>query len=170
VTGQFANYGLVIRNAFAKLNWNDDVEKTLYSFRLENLNVENADDDSVSISDEIELPADEFSTRPPLEIELGASRHFGKLLGSVSMRQGFDETAFVSKTPRLAAGIEYPLISVLALRTGLAVGGIDHYSAAVGGGFNFGVVKIDLAYASTGTLLPVGGRGARLAFATILEF
>lgn len=162
--------GLVVRNAFANLNWNTDVKKTLYNFRFENVNVENADNDSISVSDEIDLPADEFSTRPPLEVELGVSQKFGKLLGSASLRQGFDETAFVSKTPRLAAGIEYPLIPAFALRSGLAVGGIDEYSGAVGGGFSLGVVKVDLAYASTGTLLPFGGRGARLAFSTILEF
>ncbi len=170
VTGNSTRYGLVLHNALASINWNRDVKKTIYSFYLENMNIENAGSDSVSVSDEVDVPTDNFSTRPPLELELGASRHFGKLLAAADLKQGFAETAFVSKTPRLAAGIEYPLVSSLVLRSGLAAGGVDKYSAAVGGGFNFGIVNLDLAYASTGTLLPFGGRGARLAFATILEF
>ncbi len=170
INSNTARFGLVARNAIASLNWNNDVEKTLYNFRFEGVNVENAGDDSISVSDEIKLPADQFSTRPPLELEASMSRQFGKLLGAASLRQGFENTAFVSKTPRLAAGIEYPLLAAISVRSGLAAGGVDEYSAAVGGGFSLGVVQIDLAYASTGTLLPFGGRGSRLAFSTILEF
>ncbi len=112
----------------------------------------------------------EYSSRPPLEIELGAARNLGKLLVSGSLRQGFVNTAFVSKTPRLAGGVEYPLIKMLDVRGGIALGGVDDFSLATGIGFNFGPLQLDLAYASSAKLQPWNGNGAKLALSTILEF
>lgn len=168
--GQNAQYGLVVRNAFAHINWNKDAEATLYSFELEGMTVENSDNDSLVTSDETVVLIGEYSSRPPLEIELGAARNFGRLLVSGCVRQGFVNTAFVSKTPRLAGGVEYPLIKALDVRGGIALGGVDDFSLATGIGFNFGPLQLDLAYASSAKLQPWNGNGAKLALSTILEF
>ena len=168
--GEHAQYGLVVRNAFARINWNKDVEVTLYKFALTGVTVDNGDNDSLVTSSEEKVTMGSYRSRPPLEVELGAARRLGKLLASASLRQGFEETAFVSKTPRLAGGLEYGLIKVLDLRGGLAVGGVDDFSVAMGMGFNFGPLQLDLAYASSAKLQPWSGNGAKLAVSTILEF
>ena len=170
VQGQHAQYGLVVRNAFANINWNKEAEATLYTFELEGMTVENSDDDSLVTSDETTVAIGEYSSRPPLELELGAARNFGKLLVSGSVRQGFVNTAFVSKMPRLAGGVEYPLVKLFDLRGGIAIGGVDDFSLATGIGFNFGPLQIDMAYASSAKLQPWSGNGAKLAISTILEF
>lgn len=168
--GQHAQYGLVVRNAFANINWNKEAEATLYTFELDGMTVENSDNDSLVTSEETKVQIGEYSSRPPLELEIGAARNFGKLLVSGSIRQGFVNTAFVSKAPRLAGGVEYPLIKLFDLRGGIALGGVDDFSLATGIGFNFGPLQLDLAYASSAKLQPWGGNGAKLAISTILEF
>jgi hypothetical protein len=168
--GEHAQYGLVVRNLISSIKWSKDVEVTLYTFEFSGITVDNMSEDSLITSDDEKVILGEYSTRPPLEIELGAARNLGKLLASASLRQGFEETAFVSKTPRLAGGVEYPLLKVLDLRSGIAVGGVDAFSFAAGIGFNFGPLQLDLAYASSAKLQPWNGNGAKLAFSTILEF
>lgn len=168
--GQHAQYGLVVRNAFANINWNKEAEATLYTFELDGMTVENSDNDSLVTSEETTVQIGEYSSRPPLELEIGAARNVGKLLVSGSIRQGFVNTAFVSKAPRLAGGVEYPLIKLFDLRGGIALGGVDDFSLATGIGFNFGPLQLDLAYASSARLQPWGGNGAKLAISTILEF
>ena len=168
--GERAQYGLVVRNLISHIKWSKDVEVTLYTFEFSGITVDNMNEDSLITSNDEKVVLGEYDTRPPLEMELGAARKFGKLLTSASLRAGFEETAFVSKTPRLAGGVEYPLVKALDLRSGIAVGGVDAFSLAAGVGFNFGPLQLDLAYASSAKLQPWNGNGAKLALSTILEF
>ncbi len=168
--GEHAQYGLVFKNLLASLNWNRDLEKTVYTFDFENVTVENSGDDTVWTSEDHKVAVGSIHTRPPMEIQFGASRSFGKLLAAASLKQGFEESAFASKTPRLACGVEYLALGFAALRTGLAVGGIDDKSASVGIGLGLGPIKLDLAYASASRLVPWGGNGGQFALSTILEF
>jgi hypothetical protein len=168
--GTHAQYGLVFRNLLATINWNRQLAKTVYAFHFENVTVDNAGDDSLWTSEESQAVIGAFRSRPPLEVELGGSRRFGKLLTSVNLRQGFEKAAFVSKNPRLALGVEYPALKVLDLRSGLAVGGADDFSAAAGLGLNLGPFHLDLAYASSSRIVPWGGKGGQFAVSTILDF
>jgi hypothetical protein len=165
---EVSEVGLVVRNLIGAINWNKEVEERVYSFRFDNLTLENAD--SVWVSDEYIKAGEDFRSRPPVEMELGAARTFGRILTAVSLKQGFDETAFVSKNPRLAAGIEYPVFGFLSSRCGLAAGGNDQYSAAIGLGLKFGPFLFDTGFASAGRLFPWGGRGGQFALSTSLEF
>ena len=125
-------FGLVFRNLLSNINWNKNIKRTDYNFHFDNLTAENASDDTIWVSDEYEVQINDFSTRPPLELEIGAAKYFGSLLTSISMSQGFENSAIVSKTPRLATGIEYKPLGWLALRTGTAIGGIEKLALSVG--------------------------------------
>lgn len=162
--------GLVIRNLLASINWNSQIENTAYTFQFTNLTLENSEDDTIWTSDDYDLPTMSFHSRPPLEIELGASQQFEKLLIGASLRQGFETSAFVSGKPRVAFGGEYQLLNFMTPRAGFAVGGSDELSTAVGLGFIYNPVHFDVAYASEGRLLPWGGTGGQIAVATIFEF
>jgi hypothetical protein len=162
--------GLVIRNLLASINWNDQIENKAYTFQCANLTLENSDDDTIWTSDDYDLSIASFRSRPPIEVELGASQQFEKLLVSASLRQGFKSSAFVSGKPRVAAGGEYQLLSFMTPRAGFSVGGSDELSTAVGLGFIHKPVYFDVAYASAGRLLPWGGTGGQVAVATIFEF
>jgi hypothetical protein len=168
--GEHAQYGIVFKNLVASLNWNRGIEKKAYTFHFENITIESGSPDSLWTSEEQDLPATAWRTRPPLEIQVGAARKFGRLLTAASLSQGFEESAFVSKKPRIACGLEYPVLGLIALRTGLAAGGVDDLSAAVGLGIDLGPLNLDLAYASAARLVPWGGRGGQFALSAILEF
>jgi hypothetical protein len=170
VQGEKAQYGLVFKNLLSSLKWSRELKKTVYTFQFDNVTLENSDEDSLWTSEDHQLPVFGIQTRPPLEIQMGASRRFGKLLTAASIKQGFEESAFVSKRPRVAAGIEYPLFGLLALRTGMAVGGVDDLSAGLGLGIGLGPLQLDLAYASASRLVPWGGNGGQFALSTIFEF
>ncbi len=168
--GKLAQYGIAVRNLLAGISWSKEVEFTEYRFQFENLTVENADEDTIVTSSEARQDLNSYSSRPPLEIEIGAARHFGKILASASLRQGFTEAIFVSKAPRLALGGEYPLLSVIDVRSGMAFGGVDDFSLGLGLGLNLGPVNCDFGYATSAKLQPWDGNGGKIAFSTILEF
>jgi hypothetical protein len=168
--GENTGYGLVVRNLLAAINWNGDVTQTAYSFQMNGLTLENGDDDTAWTSEDRELDSGSFSQRLPLEIELGASRQLGKLLTAASLRQGFRRTAFSTGTPRLAAGAEYRLVASVRPRAGVAVGGQERLSAAVGLGLNYKSFHFDMAYASAGSLVPWSSAGGQIALATVFEF
>lgn len=165
-----ARYGLVIRNLVAAMNWNSGIEETAYAFQFQDLTLENSDEDTVWTSEEHELPTVSFSSRPPIEIELGTSRHFGQWLAAASVRQGFEESAFVTSKPRVAVGVDRAFLRFLTPRAGVAAGGTDKVSLAAGLGFTYGPFNLDIAYASAGRLLPWGGTGGHLAVSTLLDF
>ncbi len=168
--GDCAQYGLVFRNLLASIKWDRELEKTVYTFYCDNMTVENSGDDSIWTSEDYNVAISPLRSRPPLEVQLGASRRFGRLLTAASVKQGFEETAFASKNPRVACGVEYQPIKLLALRSGIVVGGSDDISAGVGVGLGLQTLHVDLAYASASRLVPWGGKGGQLAISTILEF
>jgi hypothetical protein len=168
--GEHAQYGFVFRNLLASLKWNRELEKTVYTFHFDNITAENSGEDSLWTSEDHKVAISALQSRPPLEIQLGASRRFGSLLTAVSVTQGFEKSAFVSKNPRVACGVEYKPIALLALRSGVALGGNDDLSASFGIGLGLGPLHLDLAYASASRLVPWGGEGGQLAVSTILEF
>jgi hypothetical protein len=168
--GEHAQYGLVFKNLLASLKWDRELEKTVYTFHFDNITVENSGEDSLWTSEDHKVAISSLQSRPPLEIQLGASRRFGSLLTAASVTQGFEKSAFVSKNPRFACGVEYQPIGLLALRSGIAVGGNDNLSAGFGLGLGLGPLHLDLAYASASRLVPWGGKGGQFAVSTILEF
>jgi hypothetical protein len=165
-----ARYGLVIRNLAAAMKWNSGIEETAYTFQFDGLTLENSDEDTVWTSEEYDLPTVSFSSRPPVEIELGTSRHFGEWLAAAAIRQGFEESAFVTSKPRVAVGVERLFLRHLTPRAGIAAGGTEELSLAVGLGFGYGPFNLDMAYASAGRLLPWGGTGGHLAISALLDF
>jgi hypothetical protein len=161
--------GLVARNLLASLNWNRGTKGTQYTFSFTNLTAENAADDTILVSSDEELPVASFTSRPPLEFTFAASRCFGSYLTSIAWRQGFENTAFVTTSPRLSAGVEYPLFSYLSVRSGLAVGGTDGPAIALGAGTKTGRFYFDIGYATASCLLPWNGNGGSLAVSSYLK-
>jgi hypothetical protein len=168
--GEHAQYGLVFKNLSASLKWDRELKKTVYTFQFDDITVENSGEDSLWTSEDHEVAMSSLQSRPPMEIELGASRRFGSLLTAISVTKGFEQSAFVSKNSRVACGVEYQPIGLLALRSGVAIGGHDDVSAGFGLGLGLGPLHVDLAYASAARLVPWGGKGGQFAVSTILEF
>ena len=164
------SYSLVATNLLANINWDHGATERIYNFTIDNLTAENAEEDTVWNSEELVLPTSPFSTRPPLELQFSASHTFGRFLTAAALTQGFEDTPFTSSSPRLSVGTEYPLAHWLALRGGLAGGGNDKVSLALGAGFGLGPWRFDIGYAAASRLLPWGGTGGTVGLSSYLDF
>jgi hypothetical protein len=85
--------------------------------------------------------------------------------------QGFRNGPGATTIPQIAGGIEYKPLFWLPLRAGLALGGKEVVTIALGLGFQIGRVRIDLAATSQGSILPANRQGSTLAFGVrLLQF
>ncbi len=125
-------------------------------------------------------PGESFSTSLPTQLRLGVAMRSdqvaflkwlpGRMLLAADYTQGFNESLGNSTTPRLSLGMEYRLIPLLPLRTGIAVGGGDSFRWAAGFGLDFHVLQLDLATENFGMLFsPSNFQMAQFSFGLRLK-
>ncbi len=159
-----------ITNLASKINWNKDTKENEYTYELISLTAENANDDSSAISEETEYEIGAFSTSLAPEISFGASHSLGSFLFASDLKIGLANRAGANRVPQLSLGTEFTGIGFLPLRGGLAFGGLNGTSLALGGGLRLSSFFLDVAWASSGTALPSLGRGASFAISTGINF
>jgi hypothetical protein len=74
------------------------------------------------------------------------------MLLAIDYNQGLNESMGNSTKPRISAGMEYRIIPLIPLRTGISVGGNDRLRWAFGFGLDFLVVSWDLSTENFGML------------------
>jgi Family of unknown function (DUF5723) len=163
-------FSLAVTNLISKINWNKENQLKTYSFAWSNWTVENSDDDSLITSDEFDEEIGSFSKSLAPQLAMGASTSYKSLLVSFDFKQGFSNLGNVSTKPQFSIGCEAGFLSVLPLRAGVSLGGIEGSSAAVGFGLNLRPFYLDFAYTTTGSLTPTGGKGIGLAVSSGLIF
>ncbi len=159
-----------IRNLFSSVKWSRDTKETEYILKVVSFAAESANEDSTVVSDEIEHPVGSFSESLGPQINLGISRTVGDFLIASDLKFGLAEKVGVSKTPEVSVGMEFRRFEFLPLRAGVSAGGLSGTSLALGGGFDLSSFYVNLAWASTGTLLPSFGRGISIAVSSGLRF
>ena len=125
---------------------------------------------STTISDSLDRaargvnhPIQRFSTSLPTMLRIGASvesRNFdplkslpGSVVFAFDYSQGLNSSMGNVTAPRLSFGMEYRLIDVLPIRTGLSMGGGNGVKWAAGFGLDFHYVSLDVATENLGILL-----------------
>ncbi len=159
-----------IKNVVSSINWNKNAEETEYTFAVTSFTAESADEDSTVVSDETKRSLGSFSTSLAPQMNLGASYTIGRFLLASDLKLGLRNRAGTSTTPEISFGTEFHQFSFMPLRAGVSLGGVHGTSLALGGGFRVSSFHIDLAWASSGTLLPSFGRGLSLAVSSGLRF
>jgi len=174
--GAAANYGkdwvfsLGIKNLASSISWNNETKQTDYYFDVVGFTVQTADEDTTVVSDEIEHSIGSYSTTLAPEVSLGASTNYGKFLVASDLKLGLKDSFGTTTTPELSVGTEYSALSYLPLRAGLSLGGIHGSSLALGGGVRIASFSFDVAWASSGTVLPKFGNGMSFAVSSGLKF
>ncbi len=107
-------------------------------------------------------PGQSFTSALPTTLRLGATLESeklpflnflpGKMLLEVDYMQGLNNSMGNTTKPRASLGMEYRIIPLLPLRTGIAVGGGDQFRWAAGFGLDFYAVSFDLATENLGML------------------
>lgn len=96
-----------------------------------------------------------FTTQLPTAIGFGMSLQVdklpmrrvvpGRLLVELNYNQGFNDMPGNTKSPRFSLGMEYKPVGVVALRSGVSVGGTDGFNWALGLGLALGFFDLDIA-------------------------
>ncbi|MBD3235670.1 MAG: hypothetical protein GF330_03090 [Candidatus Eisenbacteria bacterium] len=150
--------GFAARDIAATIHWDRGVEERIDSFVVDGLTLDEISDETVR-DESVTISRPQARLRLPVTYALGVARHAGRLLAAASLEIGSHDGWGARRSPRFSAGLEWTPWGFLALRTGLALGGLDESSAAVGSGFAVGRVRIDLAIQSWGTLNLFDSRG-----------
>ena len=159
-----------LKNLASSISWDKDAKETEYTFEAISLTAESASEDSTVVSDEVERSVGSFSTSLAPQVNLGGTYTIGKFLLASDLKFGLKDKAGVSTTPEISVGSEFHQFSFMPLRAGVSFGGVHGTSLGLGGGFRLSSFYIDLAWASSGTLLPSFGRGLSLAISSGLRF
>lgn len=125
-------------------------------------------------------PGEAFSTDLPTQLRVGVAMRSdqvaflewlpGRMLLAADYTQGFNESLGNTTTPRLSLGMEYRLIPLLPLRTGIAIGGDDSFRWAAGFGLDFHVLQFDFATENFGMLFsPSNFQMAQFSFGMRLK-
>jgi len=172
ITVQGWYLGASLINALGTIHWTRDNEVRRYFYNIDNLNLNRIAtrgfDELVTGGNELGADPGTFSTSYPTILRLGVSRHYGSALLAADYQQGFEERLFATKKARMAFGMELTTLRLLALRAGLALGGLEGKEAAFGFGLRFRVVTIDFAYAYRGGFLPNTAKGFQVSLGMAL--
>jgi hypothetical protein len=160
---------LVLENAVGFIRWSHDPEMREYSVYFEDITADNFED-SLWVEEQSATPISAFSRTLPARLRLGLGRTGEKLNTSIVASIGLSDRLAVSTTPELGLGAEYFLFPFLPLRAGVSVGGLNSFTAGLGGGLHMGLIQLELAARTAGGLWPTKGRGATLSFAGGLHF
>ena len=76
----------------------------------------------------------------------------GAIMLGLDYNQGFNQSLGNTQDPRFSAGMEYRIIPLLPLRTGISVGGGDGFRWAAGFGLDFHYLSLDFATENFGML------------------
>ncbi len=160
---------VVLENAPGFIKWSQKARTKEYNISFEGITADNFED-SLWVDEEFTTRLNSFSRSFPARLRMGLGRTGDKLNVAVVASLGFSDRLSVSTTPELGVGGEYFVFSFLPLRAGMTIGGLDGFTAGLGGGLYLGIIHLELASRTTGGLWPTHGRGATLSFAAGLHF
>lgn len=152
------------------VNWSTDPQRFVYAFVLDSLTAERAESsdlDSLFRDTDETVDIDPFSSALPRKMRIGVARTTGMITLAVDYVQGFRTAAGTSATPLLAAGGELRALPWLPLRGGLALGGKEGFSTALGFGVDVGLMAWNFGATAKGGVF--SGRGLGLAFDWLLR-
>lgn len=168
--GEKWTFSAGVRNLVSFINWNVDTEFSEYIFTVDSFSAETADDSTTIQSSEIDRDVKSFVSTLVPELNLGAARQAGDFLLAADLKFRLRATPGADYDPELSTGCEYSRISFMPLRAGISIGGFHGMSLGLGLGFRFSSFNLDLAWASSGTMLPSMGNGFILAVSSYLDF
>lgn len=164
------SFGLVMDNAYTRLNWNGNVEVNEFRVTADDINVMNDDLGAAVADTDTSFAGLAYQTELPRKLRLGAGRKFGSTAVAVDYIQGFDDRSAVSTTPQFNAGVEMWSGSNFQPRLGATTGGAIGLGVSAGLGLRVGPWCIDLAAVSRGGLNPNQTKGVGFAAGSTLLF
>lgn len=156
------------QNVLGSIPWDKDVEEHQGYFFGDSLTVmaisEEDEEEDVLADSTWEVEGGSFSKNLPLVFKAGCAYREGDFLLVADYTQAFQNTAIVSKTPRLSVGTEWQKVAALPLRMGVVLGGRTGFGTSVGFGLHPGGFVFDVGMLFRGFLVPSTMKGFALGF------
>ncbi len=179
--------GITFLNVFGSINWDNETEKEIISFRGDSLELAGVIDDL--LEEDIEfigsdprspirktvdttITLSSYSGGLPKALDIAAAyRWRPDVLVTAEYEQGLNNRLEGTTAPRIALGIEYTTVNVMPLRGGISLGGKMKTSLALGIGLNLKYWILDIAYLNHGSLFPnSSSKGTTLGVTTRFRF
>jgi hypothetical protein len=163
--------GVSFLNPISQMTWQKNAERRIYEIHGDSIALPfNLDSESVD-NTEMRVGLASFSTRLPAVMDWAlVYRSVSQTTITLEYEQGFTEQMGGTRRPRVAAGVEYWPVSVLPLRGGISIGGINGASWSIGSGLHFRHWYIDAAFINHRKLLPGDFKGIGMAITSRLRF
>ncbi len=159
--------GLVLDNAFSRLDWRGNVERTEYRVVLDASAT--ALDDALADSDTT-YAVNGYSTELPRRLRLGGALDLGSVTLAADLVQGLEDRAGTSTAPLVRLGTEWRPLGALAARIGGATGGELGTAFTAGLGLKAGFWRLDVAALQHGGLGADSGKGLGVGASTRFVF
>jgi len=149
--GEHLAFGMVLQNLAAQINWHDG-ERSTISFDVDSLTVEailNGEDVVEALEDKTPIP--DFETTLPASARIGVAVKGGPVLIASDLVADLVGDSFQAPT-RVHFGTEVSAWRAFSLRGGTAFGPSSKPRFSLGFGAKFGILRIDGAAVSEGSL------------------
>ncbi len=163
-------FGLVMDNAFTKINWNGNVEANEFRVTASDINLLNEDLEASVADMDTTFLGHPYETELPRKLRLGAANKFGPMAVAVDYSQGFEDRGTSSTTPQFNAGVELWPSGNVQPRLGASTGGASGSGLSAGLGLRIGPWCFDLAAVSRGGISPSSTKGLGFAAGSTLIF
>ncbi len=168
--GQGWVVGLALFNPFGSLKWSKETKEGFFTFKAESLTASSTKSDTLVTSEDSSYDIGPFRSPLPSYLRVGISRRFHSLLLDLDYEQGFRNLGWLCTTPRFSLGAEYKPLKWLPIRGGIALGGREGFSTALGVGLSIGSFRMDLSTSSRGLVFNPASKGIGLAASFDLWF
>ena len=164
------HWGVCISNVFSQMKWNKETEERGYHFEMDTLDVEDFDDDSVTVTSDYTKEIGSFTTNLPIVIRSGIGKIGKKFSWSLDAKEFIYKGAVNATYFEASIGAEYKLFKWLPLRSGISLTQGKYFSLAGGLGLKLGAYYLDVGMANCNGLLPNQSKGISLAISSGLCF
>jgi hypothetical protein len=154
---------LCLKNIIGKMSWTKDVKQEIGQFGGNKLSFSSLDDDEAFQDTSWTIEGNSFSSRPPVQLNIGSLYREGDILLAADYVQGFQKTAWTTTTPQISIGTEWQHISWLPLRMGVLIGGRFGLGSSAGFGLRAGSFAWDVAIMNRGFITSGSSKGLVLA-------
>ena len=146
--------GLTLDNILGNIQWVLGKEETHYKITADSVYVANLEDAYIVRKQE-DFKIKSYSTRFPMELNLGALYDAKMVSLSADIKQGFGESQLTSKTPNLSFGAEFKQLSFLPIRVGFSTGNsTTPWRVAYSVGLRAKPIELSLGMQSINSLFP----------------
>ena len=163
--------GITFNNLFGSIKWSEDCERRIFSVSGDSLLFLNEDfDDSLIVDTDTTYSIGSFKQNIPFEIHLGGSYNLKGFDLTLDYVQGFDESAFTSKKPKISFGVEYKPLQWLPLRLGFGFGEGKSSHFSFGSGFVLKNWEFNWAFRNYASPLSSYAKGFAFSIGSQLKF